>query len=489
MEVNGIKLEPGADLSREDLSNEDLSNADLSNANLSNAVLSFANLSDANLSNANLSNANLSFANLSSANLTSAQLSFTEMCFANLRESNLTSATLEYADLSHSLMFRAILGTADLTRADLSSADLTYANLTEARLSYANLSNANLSFADLTGANLSFANMRDADLEGANLTGANMLYANMKDANLSSANLTGANFVGVNCPPDEISTIVKTEDSSTDKSAFDDWFLSGSFWYESISQDFFTGSQKFFEELFSNGAVWSDQSCHLFDDYHVEPNSLEESLARAESLSLHFHLYPNWPIYLETADLSVAMTINGDYLLAWVGKGLEGLVVGINVRTWDTYQANDIDALFAVGVALNWFLDCSLNIENHQMFAQTSKRWTEFESPWGPENLTTWSAASTFGDEIESIRNFDHGEPPSAHRVRGHIRTLTERQPTDEARENAPSYIRRNMGLSDTFVRSYTKGGDLTTEKLLLHLKTKSSLADFLGTAPLVDED
>ena len=474
MEVNGIKIEPGADLS-----NADLSHQDLSNANLSNADLSFANLSSANLSNANLSNANLTSANLTSANLTSSILSFTDLTFANLRKTNLTSATLEYADLSHSVMFRAILGTADLTCTDLSSADLTYANL----------SDANLSFADLTGANLSFANMRDANLTGANLTGVNMQYANMHDANMHDANLTGANFFRVNCPPNEISTIVKTEDSLTEKSAFDDWFLCGSLWYESISQDFFTGSQKFFEELFSNGAVWSDQSCHLFDDYHVKPKSLEESLARAESLSPNFHLYPNWPIYLETADLSVAMTINGDFLLAWVGKGLEGLVVGINVRTWDTYQANDIDALFAVGVALNWFLDCSLNIENHQMFEQTSKRWTEFESPWGPENLTTWSATSTFRDDIESIRNFDYRKPPSAHRVRGHIRTLTERQPTDEARENAPSYIRRNMGLSDTFVRSYTKGGDLTTEKLLLHLKTKSSLADFLGTAPLVDED
>ena len=485
MEVNGIKIEQGADLSNADLSSEDLSNANLSNANLT-----FANLSSANLSSANLSSANLSSANLSSANLTSAQLSFTDFSFANLRTTNLTSATLAYADLSHSVMFRAILGTADLTCTDLSSADLTYANLVGAELSSANLTGANLSFADLTGADLSFANMRDADLTGANLTGVNMLFANMHDANLTGANLTGANFLGVNCPPDEISTIVKTEDSSTDKSAFDDWFLCGvSLWCESISQDFFTGSQKFFEDLFSNGAVWSDPSCHLFDDYHVEPKSLEESLARAESLSPNFHLYPNWPIYLETADLSVAMTINGDFLLAWVGKGLEGLVVGINVRTWDTYQANDIDALFAVGVALNWFLDCSLNIKNHQMFEQTSKRWTEFESPWGPENLTTWSATSTFRDDIESIRNFDYHAPPSAHRVRGHIRTLTERLPTDEARENAPSYIRRNMGLSDTFVRSYTKGGDLTTEKLLLHLKTKSSLADFLGTAPLMDED
>ena len=66
--------------------------------------------------------------------------------------------------------------------------------------------------------------------------------------------------------------------------------------------------------------------------------------------------------------------------------------------------------------------------------------------------------------------------------------TLTEREPTDEARENAPAYIRRNMSPSDTFVRSYTKSGDVGTDKLLVHLNTKSSLADFLGTAPLLGD-
>ena len=88
---------------------------------------------------------------------------------------------------------------------------------------------------------------------------------------------------------------------------------------------------------------------------------------------------------------------------------------------------------------------------------------------------------------LGNIRRYAERTPPRAHRVRGHIRTLTERQPTDEAREIAPAYIRRNMGPTDTFVRSYTKSGDLATKKLLVHLNTKSSLADYLGTAPLLN--
>ena len=52
--INGYKIEPGADLKGADLSNANLSNADLSNADLSEANLSEAKLRCANLWRANL---------------------------------------------------------------------------------------------------------------------------------------------------------------------------------------------------------------------------------------------------------------------------------------------------------------------------------------------------------------------------------------------------------------------------------------------------
>jgi hypothetical protein len=174
-------------------------------------------------------------------------------------------------------------------------------------------------------------------------------------------------------------------------------------------------------------------------------------------------------------------------LLAWVGVGLEGLLVGVNIKTWDVYHADDADARFATGAVLNWFLDCSLNISLHKQFYFAPNRWREIERPWEPHYMTTWSTTNVFHEDIGNIRQSVDRKPPQAHRVRGHIRTLTERQPTDEARENAPAYIRRNMSPSDTFVRSYTKSGDVGTDKLLVHLNTKSSLADFLATAPLIE--
>ena len=275
-------------------------------------------------------------------------------------------------------------------------------------------------------------------------------------------------------------------DPPNEQDDFDDWFKSGSFWLVDIPKDYFAGQREFLEDLYRNGASWSDESELLFTDYWLDEESLDESLARVESLSNQIRLQPSWPVYLETPDLSIAMTVNSNFLLAWVGVGLEGLMVGINVKTWDVHHADDSDSFFAVGAVLNWFLDCSLNLSSHQMFDRMPNKWRGVERPWETKYLTTWSTTSDFHDDIENIRLYEHHRPPIAHRVRGHIRTLSERQPTDEARENAPAYIRRNMGPMDTFVRSYMKSGEIGTEKLLVHLKTKSSLADFLGTAPLL---
>ena len=261
---------------------------------------------------------------------------------------------------------------------------------------------------------------------------------------------------------------------------FEQWFLKGSYWHDVIKADFFSNADDFLNELFLNGAIWADESTVLFDGFDVEEEALEESLARAEALSAHLHLVPLWPVYLETNEVSIAMTLNRNFLLAWVGKGLEGLLVGVNIKTWDLYHADDRDARFACGAVLNWFLDCSLNVSEHRMFDRTGSA-ISFVRPWETKFLTTWTTTKPFYEELESLRYDSNRKPPRAHRVRGHIRTLSERQPTDDARDNAPAYIRKNMGPADTFVRSYAKSGDLGTEKLLVHLKTNSNLGDFLG--------
>jgi len=133
VEVNGYKIEPGADLR---------------GANLVDADLAGANLEKANLYGANLLSANLMGANLMGANLTG----------AILRKANLQGANLE-------------------------KANLTGANLEKANLTGANLEKANLTGANLTGTSLSVT-LWDRRSAGANLTGANLTGARMPDGRI-----------------------------------------------------------------------------------------------------------------------------------------------------------------------------------------------------------------------------------------------------------------------------------------------------------------
>ncbi len=82
------------------------------------------------------------------------------------------------------------------------------------------------------------------------------------------------------------------------------------------------------------------------------------------------------------------------------------------------------------------------------------------------------------------IRSGRLSQPPRAHRVKGFIRTLAERRPTDQARDRAPAFIRRNMGPNDTFVRPHQRGGGEASMRLYDRLQVHSSLADFLATVP-----
>ena len=116
-EVNGYKIEPGADLEGADLRGADLTGADLYCANLFKADLYGAKLERAYLGEANLS-------------------------FTDLREADLTGAKLMHADLQCADLADAHLGLADFTGATLASANLSGTDLGSALLEGANFNKA-----------------------------------------------------------------------------------------------------------------------------------------------------------------------------------------------------------------------------------------------------------------------------------------------------------------------------------------------------------
>jgi len=160
-DVNGYRIEPGADLRGEDLRGEDLTGADLSGADLSGADLSGADLSGANLSEAYLFNARLIGALLTDANLEEVWGGFIpeySLVAANLSGANLKGANLKGAHFGGG---GTLFHGADLTGADLTGADFTGADFT----------GADLTGADFTGADFGFAKLTGADLTGVTFCG------------------------------------------------------------------------------------------------------------------------------------------------------------------------------------------------------------------------------------------------------------------------------------------------------------------------------
>jgi tetratricopeptide (TPR) repeat protein len=267
-------------------------------------------------------------------------------------------------------------------------------------------------------------------------------------------------------------------------STFSEFLSSGSIWLDGAGWENRQQSP-LLKSLHQQGAKWSDPTKVLFPEYDIEEDDLAETLARAESLQHHLHLETEMPVYLQTEWVSVAMTIESGWIRAWVGIGLEGCAVSLNPSTWDVqFLDGDRDALFAAAVVVNWYIDCSIMLTAHPKFRKESEDSRDEIRPWQIYD-NGWSATSLFSDDVDDIREGRQTAPPRAHRVRGHIRSLTQREPTDDARAKAPAHRRAFMKANDTWVQAHTRGGQTETQNLLTRLHKHSSLADFLATAQL----
>ena len=281
----------------------------------------------------------------------------------------------------------------------------------------------------------------------------------------------------------EVITLEPDQDLLTPPT-FSEFLSSGSTWLDGAGWENRQQSP-LLKSLHQQGAKWSDPTEVLFPEYDIEEDDLAETLARAESLQQHLHLETEMPVYLQTEWVSIAMTIENGWIRAWVGIGLDGCAVSLNPNTWDLQFLNgDRDALFAAATVVNWYIDCSIMLTAHPKFRKESEDSRDDIRPWQISD-NGWSATSLFSDDVDDIREGRQAAPPRAHRVRGHVRSLTQREPTDDARAKAPAHIRAFMESNDTWVQGHARGGQTETQNLLTRLHRHSSLADFLATAQL----
>jgi len=264
---------------------------------------------------------------------------------------------------------------------------------------------------------------------------------------------------------------------------FEAWLDSGAVWLDAADWTHRKQS-KFLRELHASGAQWSNPANWLFPSFDVGEDEVDEALATAECISGFLRREPEWPVFLDATDLRIAMTLEYNYVRAWVGRGVSGLAVSFRPTDYELrFLSGDKDARFAIGAVIHWFLDCCLGVENHPKFTLERDITRTTNVPWKADSIT-WSTKLEFDTDVQQIMADPLSRPPRAHRVRGHIRTLNERTPNEESRQRAPAYIRRIMGPSDTWVAAYAKGDGLESQRLVARLATHSSLADYLATSP-----
>lgn len=267
---------------------------------------------------------------------------------------------------------------------------------------------------------------------------------------------------------------------------FEAWLEDGDHWLDSARARR-VGGDRLLGELFDRSRTWAPPDEYLFDecsDGWPTVEWLEEVLAHADNVRDRLRRAPIWPVVFQSEDLVVDLTVYGGLALAWVGNERGGLVVSFSTTNFDLWYAeDDLDARFAAGLAVTWFLDCCISLQAspahphlEQTAAGTSKHHVRSEP-------AVYAPRPSFASHVRSLAT-GRSVAPRAHRVSGHVRRLPPDQtPTEEARAQAPAHVRLTMRSNETFVRSHSRGGADAAAQLVNRLSKCSSLAEALGTA------
>lgn len=243
------------------------------------------------------------------------------------------------------------------------------------------------------------------------------------------------------------------------------------------------GCEPFLRFLFDQGVKWPPLKSKRISN-STEDEWLNEILARAENLSSMLNLEPDWPSTFQLKSFIVSIFEVDDILYGWYENKSVRVLLAINLRNFQVFSfANGYEMDLATGVILSWFLDCCtcLRDSKHPHFELDidAKRRKSKRRRWDGK---TYRGTAQYALIKESTEKGFY-RLPHAFRVKGHIRQLPKgHTPSDEARMNAPAYIRRNLESNETFVQGHSRSGyESRLEDLKKHLKVNSNLADAVG--------
>jgi hypothetical protein len=265
------------------------------------------------------------------------------------------------------------------------------------------------------------------------------------------------------------------------ESAYQEWCDEGRAWINGADKNGLL-IPGFIRTLFDLGCTWD--KCHSDWESDDELDEWFDSIARRfNSLKKNFTFVPVWPMEFRSKKLRIILTESNGRIAAWVETQEFGILVSLNMRTLQiSSRASAEQELFAAGLAISWFIDCCICLEPRKRHPHYSRKpHTSPKSKSQPQRRGLVLPTPRFESDVASRRKA-HSASRVAHQVRGHRRKLAVgHQPSEEALQNAPAFVRKNLRTGETFVRSHARGEGEVELNLRVELSRFSSLADSLS--------
>jgi hypothetical protein len=235
----------------------------------------------------------------------------------------------------------------------------------------------------------------------------------------------------------------------------------------------------FLTHLYETGTTWPKKSQQF--NKLVDEDWFDEILARAEEVEKLLRFEPPWPTTYIDGRYRVTIAVVGNTLAGWVEVGNSKTLISVDVESYQVrHNKQDVHYEIAAGLVIGWYLDSCICIrhQRHPHF-KTERRKTVL-SRRVIDSYVVYVPTPRFYSDAKSMSS-GLRQPPRAHRVRGHVRKLSAGVPSNSARNNAPAYIRRHLRLTETFVKSHSRGEGGKVRTMTVYLSKYSTLADAFG--------
>jgi hypothetical protein len=273
----------------------------------------------------------------------------------------------------------------------------------------------------------------------------------------------------------------ETLKSSRRRDPFEEWLKTGRPHLDLVGGRPFV-DDSFLKFIYDRGFDWL-KGTYALPGIQPEEDWLKGVLLRADLLKEQIRVTVSKPAIFNSQVFQVALAVGDDHATAWVGAGGQGTLTsfslpGCRPKTSLTSPGQ----VAAAGLAIAWFLDLSVSLRTRQGASRNHPHYSvESKSSTIRDSFIRYVPTPRFAEHQKAVSSGQH-RPRPTHQVEGHIRNLDNgRRPSDEARDNAPAYMR--LRPNQTFVRSHIRGAESDARGLTFYLSQYSALAEAIGSA------